>query len=46
MNLRDTNFDSTLIRLSKAAEVLFIVAIVFALVSLVRVVLLLPNIEL
>jgi hypothetical protein len=46
MNLRDTNFNSTLIGLSKAAEVLFVVAIVFAFISLVRVVLLLPNIEL
>ena len=43
MNIRDTNFNSTLIGLSKGAEVLFIVAVVFALVSLARVVLLLPN---
>jgi hypothetical protein len=43
MILQDANFNSTLIGLSKGAEVLFIVAVVFALISLVRVVLLLPN---
>jgi len=44
VNLRETN--STLLFLSKAAEICFIAAIIFALVSLLRNIHLLKDIEL
>lgn len=44
MNLRETN--STLLFLSKVAEICFMVAIVFAFISLLRTLLTLKDVEL